>query len=152
MTLPWDAGECWWSLARAHSTHLARRTEGVVGFKVCSDRAGIVLLHGSSPLVLLNNNNICLSPLVQGAFTIEKRLFSMALFDFLSCLFLNAHFCLFFSLLQRKSWSTKRVGPQPNFPNHDHWFKIHTPRQNISEHNSQCQASPLNNNAELSGH
>jgi hypothetical protein len=32
------------------STHLARQTESVVGFKVRSDRAGNVLLYVSSPL------------------------------------------------------------------------------------------------------
>jgi hypothetical protein len=47
MTTPGDAGESCWGLA-----HVARRTEGVVEFKVRSDKAGIVLLHGSSTLVL----------------------------------------------------------------------------------------------------
>ena len=47
MTTPGDAGESCWGLA-----YLARRTEGVVKFKVSSDRAGIVLLHWSSTLVL----------------------------------------------------------------------------------------------------
>ena len=41
---------------RGPSTHLARQTEGVVGFKVRSDRAGIVLFYVSSPLVLYNSN------------------------------------------------------------------------------------------------
>jgi hypothetical protein len=47
ITLPGDAGESFSGLV-----HLACQTEGVVGFKVRSDRAGIVLLHGSSTLVL----------------------------------------------------------------------------------------------------
>ena len=47
MTTPGDADEFCWGLA-----HLARQTEGVVEFKVRSDRAGIVLLHWSSTLVL----------------------------------------------------------------------------------------------------
>ena len=51
MTLPWEAGGSCWSLARALATHLARRTEAVVGLKVRSDGAGIVLLQGSSRLV-----------------------------------------------------------------------------------------------------
>ena len=57
MTTPGDADEFCWGLA-----HLARQTEGVVEFKVRSDRAGITLLHWSSTLVLfLNCNIMCLS-------------------------------------------------------------------------------------------
>ena len=39
------------TLHAPHSTHLARRTEGMVGLQVRLGRAGIVLSYVSSPLV-----------------------------------------------------------------------------------------------------
>ena len=53
--------ECRWSCGALPSgppTHLTRQSEGVVGFNVRLDRAGIVLFYVSSPLVLYNCNKI----------------------------------------------------------------------------------------------
>ena len=56
MILPSCAGDHTGLCHQGPSTHLACRTEGVVGFKVRSDRAGIVLFYVSSPLVLYSCN------------------------------------------------------------------------------------------------
>ena len=77
MILPSSAGDHTGLCHRGPSTHLARQTESVVGSKVRSDRAGIVLFYVSSPLVLYNCNRIYLLVAVSarafGPLTILKR-------------------------------------------------------------------------------
>ena len=76
MILPKSAGDYTGLCHRGPSTHLACQTEGVVGFKVRLDRAGIVLFYVSSPLVLYNCKTymlVAVSARAFGPLTFLKR-------------------------------------------------------------------------------